>query len=354
VLALSLTSGAVASAARHGVQRPQIVGHAAVARLPAAVTWHKLALKNGWKSSQALDATGNPSWAIQGRVVYLSGSLHSGLIDSDFAVLPPAARPAHALYITVYTLDGSQGWLYIRPTGKMFAVGSFVHGFTSLAGVSFPARSLPARRLALRNGWNSSQFRWNTGDPAYDVSGGVVYLSGSLHNRTSGGQVFTRLPKAARPAHNMYITVYTFQGSTGVLYLGADGIAKAFRGKARSFTSLAGVSFPARSLHGLSLSLVSGWSSSNGAFGTGDPAYAVHNGVVYLSGSLFQSGLPGEEFAVLPPGATPAHQLFIKIYTNDGVVGSMEVWPTGELDIFPAPAAALFSSLATVSFPLKS
>src|SRR5262245_22896184 len=200
-LALGATTEAAASPSRAG---------RALAGAPAraGVTWHALALKNGWKSSQRQFTTGNPSWAVKGGVVYLSGSLHqpSGFND-QFAVLPLAARPSHALYISVYTLNGSHGTLYIQPHGKMFAYGGSARGFTSLAGVSFPARSMAQHRLALRNGWNSSQFRWNTGDPSYAVRNGVVYLSGSLHQRVGASDRFALLPAAARPARNMYITV---------------------------------------------------------------------------------------------------------------------------------------------------
>src|SRR5262249_28697291 len=69
---------------------------AAQGRAPAAVTvtWHELNLVNGWVSSQGDWNSGDPSYAISGGVVYLSGSLHGGISHSVFAVLPKAARPA--------------------------------------------------------------------------------------------------------------------------------------------------------------------------------------------------------------------------------------------------------------------
>jgi hypothetical protein len=347
-LALGATTEATASPSRAG-------GAPAGAPARAGVTWHALALKNGWKSAQHRFTTGNPSWAVQGGVVYLSGSLHqSAGSNNEFAVLPPAARPSHAMYISVYTIDGTHGWLYIRPTGAMFADGAGDRSFLSLAGVSFPARSTSQHPLALRNGWNSSQFRWNTGDPAYAVRGGVVYLSGSLHQRASGSEIFAVLPAAARPTRDLYITVYTFRGTTGVLFIGSDGTMHAYFGQARSFTSLAGVSFPASSLSGNTLTLLNGWQSSDGAFSTGDPMYVVHNGVVYLSGSLNLPSGSDDVFGRLPSGARPAHFLFMKVYTNSGVVGSMEVTPSGFVDLFVTSSSKLFSSLATISYPLRS
>jgi hypothetical protein len=348
---VSLALGATAASASpsHGGRTP------ASAPARAGVTWHALGLAHGWKSAQHAYGTGNPSWAVQGGVVYLSGSLRqgAGAFNDVFAVLPSAARPSHALYVSVYTLSGHHANLLIQPSGKMSAYGNSARSFTSLAGVSFPARSLAQHPLALRNGWNSSQFRWNTGDPKYAVRNGVVYLSGSLHQRVGGSEIFAVLPSAARPSHNMYITVYTFNGTTGVLYISTTGSMEAYSGDARSFTSLAGVSFPV-GVFITPLVLQNGWQSSDAAYGTGDPLYSVQNGVVYLAGSLNLPSGSNELFGQLPPGARPAHWLYMKVYTNNENVGSLEVRPSGELVIFLDSESELFSSLATISYPLRS
>src|SRR5689334_10609062 len=48
------------------------------------------------------------------------------------------------------------------------------------------------------------------------------------------------------------------------------------------------------------LTPINGWQSGQTGFGTGNPAWTVRNGVVYLSGSVYQPSGTGEEFAVLP------------------------------------------------------
>lgn len=76
-----------------------------------------------------------------------------------------------------------------------------------------------------------------------------MYLSGSLH--TAGtSETFARLPRAARPAHNLYITVYTFGDTSGTLYIGRNGIMDAYSStpsEADDYTSLAAVSYPVNS-----------------------------------------------------------------------------------------------------------
>jgi hypothetical protein len=351
LVSLALGTSAVASPSHAG---------RAPAGVPAnaAVTWHALALKNGWKSAQhhLPGETGNPSWAVQGGVVYLSGSIYQSRgSKNEFAVLPSAARPSHALYISVYTQGDTNGTIYIKPTGAMFAYGAHIRDRTELAGLSFPARSMAHHLLALRNGWNSAQLRWNTGDPSYAVRGGVVYLSGSLHQRVNGSSIFAVLPSAARPSHYLFITVYTYLGAAGILYIRPNGQIEAYSGQARSFTSLAGVSFPASTLASTTLTLLNGWQSSDSPYGTGDPSYAVHNGVVYLSGALNLPSGSNAMFAQLPHSAAPAHFLDMKIYTNNGNVGSIEVQPSGDLVIsLDSSSEALFSSLATISYPLGS
>lgn len=236
--------------------------------------------------------------------------------------------------------------------GTTTAAASPSHGGKATAGA--PARAgVTWHALALKNGWNSSQFRWNTGDPSYAVRNGVVYLSGSLHQRVGGSDVFAVLPAAARPTHDLYITVYTFDGTTGVLFIGTNGGMQAYAGEARSFTSLAGVSFPASTLSGTTLTLLNGWQSSDGVYGTGDPSYVVRNGVVYLSGSLNLPSGSDTIFAHLPHSAAPAHWLYMKIYTNGETIGSLDVRPSGVVEIFITSPSVLFSSLATISYPLR-
>ena len=72
----------------------------------ASVKSHKFKLLNGWLSSQPNFGTGNPSYAISKGIVYLSGSMHTGGTSPLAFILPKAARPAHALFISVYTVDG--------------------------------------------------------------------------------------------------------------------------------------------------------------------------------------------------------------------------------------------------------
>jgi hypothetical protein len=119
----------------------------------------------------------------------------------------------------------------------------------ALAAAQSHAAKVAFHKLNLINGWQSSQPTYSSGNPSYAISGGIVYLSGSLH--TAGtSEVFARLPKAARPAHNMWITVYTFGDTTGTLYIGHNGLMYAFSSTAsdaEDYTSLAAVSYPVNS-----------------------------------------------------------------------------------------------------------
>src|SRR6516225_5234818 len=110
------------------------------------VTWHQLTLINGWVSgpSQSLGES-VPAWAVRNGVVYLDGSaVQTSGTNSEFAVLPPAARPSHDLYMPVDVLgQGTHGWIIIDPSGAMYATGvpsSSAQGFTGLAGISYPAQ----------------------------------------------------------------------------------------------------------------------------------------------------------------------------------------------------------------------
>jgi hypothetical protein len=97
--------------------------------------------------------------------------------------------------------------------------------------------------------------------------------------------------------------------------------------------------------------------SSQGQYQSGDPAYWVSNGIVHLLGSLKQPSGTNTQFAVLPPAARPAHFLWIPTYTNDGTFGWLTINPSGWIfaaNFAGATAARLYTSLATISYPVSS
>jgi hypothetical protein len=350
--------GAAASAA--AVHPARAAAHPATV---TGVTWHPLSLLHGWQSAQGQYGTGSPAWAVKNGVVYLSGSMHQASGTSeDFAVLPAAARPAHYLYITVYTYDDTYGRVAIYPDGEMNVVSpnqSQAQGYTSLAAISFPAAAITSTNLTLKNGWQSSQSEWGTGDPGWAVKNGVVYLSGSMHQPSGNSRVAAVLPPAARPAHYLAFIVDTWGGATGEVDIETDGTVLAFsppaHGSAQQFTSLAGISYPLGTAGDHTLGLLNGW-YTDGVL-SGDPSYSVAGGVVYLSGGMHQPlGDTGAEFAVLPPAARPAHNLFIKLFTN-GSPGELAITSSGQMFAYSYPGPTnvqQYTDLAGISYPLSS
>src|SRR5215470_10602801 len=109
---------------------------------------------------------------------------------------------------------------------------------TAAAGVTWTP-------LVLQNAWVSSNASFASGNPRVVLRRNIVYLSGSLHQTTPGSATFAFLPARYRPTHNMWITVYTFGGTSGTLYIGKDGTMEAYASgtcgsgnTAQCFTSL--------------------------------------------------------------------------------------------------------------------
>jgi hypothetical protein len=327
---------------------------------PAGLTWHKLALRNGWTPGSLRYGAGTPSWAMANGIIYLSGGLRqkAGSHAEVVAVLPRSARPARTVVVDVYTGNNTYGSVNIVPDGLVLAASSppsNVRAFTSLAGVTFPAARTSRHKLTLLNGWQpvAPPYTVKADPPGYTVSGGVVYLSGGLLQPSPGSQVFARLPKPVRPSHVLYITVYTGNSQPGTLEVRPDGTMDAFNGEATSFTSLYGVSFPAASARSHPLALRDDWVSSQPVYNSGNPAYSVIDGVVHLSGSLHQTVHRQGAFAVLPRGARPAHFMYINVYQDGGVVGFVLVYPDGKAYLSGDNPSAwqAYSSLASVAFP---
>ncbi|HEV2374430.1 MAG TPA: hypothetical protein VGS19_20000 [Streptosporangiaceae bacterium] len=214
--------------------------------------------------------------------------------------------------------------------------------------------------LYLLNGWQA-QGLYGTGDPMYCVDGAMVYLTGSLDQSAAGGQEFAVLPPQAAPASTSYFTVYTLNGTAGVLRIEPGGGMYAYGGAATWFTSLAGISFPAAQSApaGQSLALENGWQSAQGNYGTGDPSFFVSGNITHLSGSVTNNATnPDGDFAVFPTIDGPDNCVETNVYTSGGTVGWLRIDPSLNTmtvqDEGPGGAttsAAGFTSLAGISFP---
>jgi hypothetical protein len=358
---LTLLGGTAAAAAPVHAAAAQARGHGVPARpgtVPklATPTWHKLSLQNGWKSASTSSlTTGAPAWASQNGVIYLRGAVtqpNSGG-SSTFATLPTAARPAHNLYIQIYTQSDTPGTLYIGSNGTMEAFNGNAGTFASLSAVSYPTAAITSHKLTLDNGWASSQSVYGTGNPAYSVSKGVVYLSGSLHGGTSA--LAFVLPKAARPAHQMWISIYAFDGSSGFLQILPTGQVEVEGAEAASYASLASISFPVASTTWHNFTMEAGWKSGAKPFGTAAPSYAVINGVVYLTGSMFRAAGGTGLWTNLPVAARSKDVLEIEVYTANGTTGSVAITNSlGLVSSNPFTNAEAFTSLAGIVYPPSS
>lgn len=355
---LTLTGGTAATAAPAAGHLPRLATAPSTASA-AKLTWHPFTLIHGWQSAstKAL-VTGKPAWAYHNGVVYFRGAIRqpNPLGSSTFASLPKYARPAHTLYIQVYTNGDQPGILYVSSAGTLDAYDGSAFTFTSLAAVSYPTAAVKSHKLTLKNGWTSSQSIYHTGDPSYAISGGVVYLSGSMH-ASGSSHLATVLPKAARPAHRMYILVYTFGGiAPGWLQINPTGKVYVFGSHAASYTSLANISYPAAGAKWHNFTLEDGWKSGQATFGTAAPGYAIVNGVVYLNGSMSGAAAVNGLWTTLPAGVrTAADVLEIEVYTANGSAGGIAVTDRlGLVSSTPFSDAQAFTSLAAITYPQSS
>ena len=322
------------------------------ATFSAVLRWHKLTLQNGWVSSQQAYDSGDPAVAIQRGIVYLSGSMHQASGTSgNFARLPRGFRPAHVLYLHVYTFAGAEGSMAIAPNGQMLVGAGRATGYTSLAGISFPVSSVRMHTLHLLNGWASAR-QIVGGDPQAGVQGGIEYLAGSMHQASGTSADFARLPRGLRPSRDMVLTDFTDLGAPGAAEILTNGQMAAFGTTARSFTALDGLSFPATTAGFQQLSLVKGWAPNGSALG-GPPVVGIRNGVVYFAGGVEQLSGQGGQIATLPHACWPVHNLWLPLFTAGGQVGGVEIAKNGEMFVFGGDAAG-YSGLAGISYPVSS
>jgi hypothetical protein len=133
----------------------------------------------------------------------------------------PATSTDHRRVLAVLRyLDPSP---LIEKNGDVLPFGSDVATYTSLAGITFRSAQsiLAANKLTLQNGWTGGGS--STGNPTVTRDQyGFVHLAGSLTNSSDGGLV-TVLPKADRPANDVFQTIYTYDGAIGYVVIYSDG-----------------------------------------------------------------------------------------------------------------------------------
>jgi hypothetical protein len=343
------SAGAAGNQVRHARTAP-------VRQSPeVVVSWHQLHLLNGWAEARGPSfPVGNAAYSIINGVVYLTGGIKrsSGAKD-EFAVLPKAARPVHLEYLPVISLGIVSAAVDIWPSGKMDAFYGDATGYTSLDGISYPAAGTRWHKFALTTHWKSAQRSFGTGDPAYTVRGGIVYLSGAAIGKSPAGDGLATLPTGARPKYNLWLRTYTSGGVVGTLVILSDGAILAEGASSRSFVSLAGISFPNAKFKWHKIAL-SGWQSDEPLSGTGDPAYGVVGPIVYLNGSMTQT-TGSIIFAATPAAIRPKHELNIEVYTNNSTYGQIQVTTLSlYAESMPALNSEDFTSLAGLSYPLSS
>ncbi len=173
---------------------------------------------NQWQSANAQFGTGDPSYVVRSGIVYLTGSAFT-LFPNELFTWPVAAFGPHACITTnVYTFDGTLGRAFIQPPGggAMWFIndqpGYANATFTSLANIAYPAIGAVWQPLTLQNGWTTDATDCDSGVPSYNISNGVVYLSGAvIHSQSGSGPVAT-LPPSAWPSHYLYFSINTFHG----------------------------------------------------------------------------------------------------------------------------------------------
>jgi hypothetical protein len=106
----------------------------------ANLQWHRIALINGWQNYNNNRA---PAWAIDAQgIVHFRGAIESGSV-AQFATLPPAVRPASAIYVSTNMTSSAVGRIEIDPGGEAYVEApgglNLAQDFTSLDGVSYVA-----------------------------------------------------------------------------------------------------------------------------------------------------------------------------------------------------------------------
>jgi hypothetical protein len=321
----------------------------------AAMAGTPLTLVNGWTNGPF--STRPAQVKTIGNVVHFSGAIASGT-DAMAFTLPSGYLPTTDVYMHIDLCLSTNGRLHITPSGASYIEekdGTLAKAqcFTSLDGASFALTADQYVPLTLKNGWTNAPF--STSNAAVSLVAGIVQFKGAISTTHKSAVPFT-LPKAYRPATEVYVPVDMCNANKGRLDIAPTGVVTveaegAILSNAQCFTSLDGVSFAPNANGFTPLTLINGWTLS--PYATSAPAAVVISGVTHLKGAMSTSGTSASPF-ILPAGMRPKKDVYVPLDLCDAGNGRLHITPSGFTDVEEEDGsldyAACFTSLDGASF----
>src|SRR6266516_5240712 len=162
----------------------------------------------------------------------------------------------------------------------------------------------------------------------------IVHFKGAIATSGTNAVPFT-LPKAFRPATNVFIPVDLCNATNGRLDIAPSGVVSVQAegnnfANAQCFTSLDGAQFAKAATSFTSLTLKNGW--TNAPFATSKAAVRTINGVVYFKGAIATSGTNAVPFT-LPKAFRPTTDVYVKVDLCDATNGRLHITPSGVVDV---------------------
>jgi hypothetical protein len=187
-----------------------------------------------WNGSVA--GTFTPSWYTdRSGIVHLEGAADqastTGSGANTIGTLPPAEAPAQAVYTVVTTGQNAYADLVIQPSGAIDLIGARPPAVEENYLVSLESISYRPAGAGSPIAVNTANFSGSAGfgsrPPAwYTDKYGIVHLQGAVTQTStsgSGANTIGTLPPAARPSHDVYTIVHTFNGTYADLVIQPSG-----------------------------------------------------------------------------------------------------------------------------------
>jgi hypothetical protein len=223
--------------------------------------------------------------------------------------------------------------------------------------------------------WSASAGFGSAAPGWYEDSYGLVHLEGAAKQTSASGGLSAitlgTLPKAARPARDLFFMAHTFDGTYAVIQIDTDGTIFVDRPAAPAVTDFSFVSLesivylPADLPVGDEIDPGSGWTSTFDAVAS-PPAWfstpGAPNNDVALQGTteptnVFDDSDPPNPLGTLPPAADPSRVVYTIVPAGgaDGeTYADVDIQPSGAINLINARPPALTDtnlvSLEGVSF----
>ena len=251
-----------------------------------------------------------------------SRGLIKGGAWNKLAHVPSLCAPSTRLIFNLNNHEFTSRVDVLKSGDIQWIAGGRSHGWISLSGIAFPAKTAQRSNVPLVAGWKP--YGGDYGTPTYTVRDGLCSIEGLVRHSSWSASIAT-LPSECRPNKRLIfnLNIHQYTARVDVATNGAVTWHAGGNSNEHKWISLTGIHFATRGAKSRELTLSGGAQPYGSVYGS--PSYAIADGACVVEG-LIRIG--NNTMARLPAACRPKKRLIFNV-NNHQFTSRVDVLPDG-------------------------